>query len=184
MKVIDTGIEGLIELQPRVFEDGRGYFYESYNKGLFNEMGLDYNFVQDNQSMSVKNVLRGLHYQLNPMAQAKLVRVFKGEVFDVAVDIREGSPTYGKWHGAILSEKNKHQLLIPRGFAHGFAVLSDEAEFFYKCDNFYSKETEGGIRFDDSELNVEWPIDLDKAIVSEKDLALPTFADSPNNFTY
>jgi len=183
MNIIETGLSGLLIIEPKVFGDERGYFYESYNKSTFDNLGLEFNFVQDNQSQSFKNVLRGLHYQIEPYAQAKLVRVFKGKVLDVAVDIRKGSSTYGKWHGVVLSESNKRQLLIPRGFAHGFVVLSESAEFFYKCDNYYSKDHEGGIRFDDPDLAIDWQIDRSKAILSDKDEALPLLNEAINNFT-
>lgn len=169
-------IDGLIVFEPQVWEDARGYFFESYNRRTFAEAGITADFVQDNQARSSFGVLRGLHYQRAPFAQAKLVRVTEGEVFDVAVDIRENSPTYGQWYGLLLSAENKRQLFIPGGFAHGYVVLSPTAEFCYKCDNFYSKPHEGGIRYDDPTLGIDWQIDLNKAILSEKDLALPGFA--------
>ena len=145
MPFIDTPIPGLFVFEPKVFEDARGYFFESFNASVFSEKGINVNFVQDNQSKSTYGILRGLHYQLDPFAQAKLVRVISGEVLDVAVDVRQGSPTFGQHYGIILSAENKKQLYIPRGFAHGFVVLSETAEFFYKCDNFYSKEHDAGI---------------------------------------
>jgi dTDP-4-dehydrorhamnose 3,5-epimerase len=175
MPFIETGIQGLVVFEPRVFGDARGYFFESYNQQLFEEAGIETDFVQDNQSRSVYGVLRGLHYQVGEMAQAKLVRCIEGAVLDIVVDIREGSPTYGQTYSLELSAENKKQLYIPRGFAHGFVVLSEVAEFFYKCDNFYSKEHEGGIAFDDPSLNIDWQIDLSKAIISPKDLENPRF---------
>ncbi len=150
------GIEGLCVITPAVHADSRGYFMETYNLNDMREAGLDIDFVQDNQSKSSKGVLRGLHYQIH-YPQTKLVRVIKGEVFDVAVDLRKGSSTYGKWHGEILSEENKKQFLIPRGFAHGFLVLSDVAEFCYKCDDFYHANDEGGIAWNDPQIGIKWP---------------------------
>lgn len=158
IRKIETGIEGLYELEPTVFEDNRGFFMETYNKKDFEEIGIDYEFVQDNHSKSTKGVLRGLHFQ-KEFPQAKLVRVIKGEVYDVAVDLREGSKTFGKYHGAFLSEQNKRQFMVPRGFAHGFLVVSDEAEFVYKCDDFYHPGDEGGIIWDDENIGIEWPLD-------------------------
>ena len=151
-----NGIEGLCVITPAVHGDNRGYFMETYSQRDMKEAGLDITFVQDNQSMSTKGVLRGLHFQ-KQYPQTKLVRVIKGEVFDVAVDLRSGSPTYGKWHGALLTEENKKQFLIPRGFAHGFLVLSDVAEFFYKCDDFYHPNDEGGMAWNDPEIGIVWP---------------------------
>ncbi len=184
MPFIETGLPGLKVFEPRVFADARGYFFESFNKNTFSEAGITAEFVQDNESQSVRGVLRGLHYQLNPMAQAKLVRVVEGEVVDVAVDIRKGSPTFGKSYSIVLSAENKKQLYIPRGFAHGFAVLSDTCIFQYKCDNFYSKESEGGIIFNDADLNIDWMIKPEEAIVSDKDKVLPTFKNCSNNFVF
>ncbi len=169
MPIIDTSIKGLKVFEPKVWEDDRGYFYESYNANTFKEAGIHAKFVQDNQAKSVFGVLRGLHYQVPPFAQAKLVRVIEGEVLDVVVDIREGSPTYGQTYSILLSAENKKQLFVPRGFAHGYVVLSETAEFFYKCDNFYSKECEGSILYNDPTLNIDWKINLDQAILSEKD---------------
>lgn len=151
------GIEGLCLITPAVHGDERGYFMETYSQRDMEEAGLNYNFVQDNQSMSTKGVLRGLHFQIN-YPQTKLVRVIKGEVFDVVVDLRKGSKTYGKWHGEILSEENKNQFLVPKGFAHGFLVLSDVAEFCYKCDDFYHPNDEGGIAWNDPEIGIKWPL--------------------------
>jgi len=175
MPFFETPISGLIIFEPKVLTDERGYFFESYNRRSWEEAGVSAHFVQDNQARSTRGVLRGLHYQCGDMAQAKLVRVVEGEVLDVVVDIREGSVTYGQWYGVLLSAENKRQLFVPKGLAHGYVVLSETAEFFYKCDNFYAREQEGGIRFDDPSLNIDWAIDLNQAIVSEKDKALPLF---------
>jgi len=171
-----TPLEGLVILTPKVFTDNRGYFYESYNQRVWKEAGVCAEFVQDNESFSTQNTLRGLHFQKPPFAQAKLVRVLEGAVWDVAVDLRSGSPTFGKWFGVELSAENKKQFFIPRGFAHGFSVLTPTAKFAYKCDNFYNKESEGAVRFDDPELAVDWKIDLSKAVLSEKDLKNPFFS--------
>lgn len=163
-------IEGLCIIEPNVFRDERGYFMETYNLKDMQAAGINEVFVQDNQSMSTKGVLRGLHYQIN-YPQAKLVRVIKGVVFDVAVDLRKGSATFGKWHGVELSAENKKQFYIPKGFAHGFLVLSEEAEFCYKCTDFYHPEDEGGIRYDDPEIGIHWTIqDIQELIISQKDL--------------
>ena len=156
IKIIETGIKDLLVIEPELFTDKRGYFFESYNKKDFEEAGLHYDFVQDNQSKSSKGVLRGLHFQINH-PQSKLVRVLEGDVFDVAVDLRRESPTYGKWFGTVLSAENNKQLLIPRGFAHGFLVLSDTAVFCYKCDDFYHANDEGGLAWNDPEIGIEWP---------------------------
>lgn len=166
-----TEIEGVYIIEPKVFGDNRGYFMETYNEQEFKNNGLDYNFVQDNQSKSKKGVLRGLHFQ-KTHPQAKLVRVLEGEVFDVAVDLRKGSKTYGKWVGVILSEENKKQFMIPRGFAHGFVVLSETAVFVYKCDDFYHPEDEGGIMWNDPDINIEWPY-KGELLLSEKDKVHP-----------
>lgn len=166
-----TEIEGVFVIEPKVYGDERGYFMETYNEQEFKEAGLDYMFVQDNQSSSRKGVLRGLHFQKNH-PQAKLVRVLAGEVFDVVVDLRAGSPTYGKWVGVLLSADNRKQLMIPRGFAHGFMVMSDTAEFAYKCDDFYHPEDEGGIMYDSA--GIEWPEIDGELILSERDLKHPT----------
>lgn len=175
MPFIETGIPDLKVFEPKVWLDERGYFYEAYNANIFREAGIDTQFVQDNQARSTFGVLRGLHYQIEPFAQAKLVRVIEGEVLDVAVDIRENSPTYGKWYSIRLSAANKRQLFVPRGFAHGYVVLSETAEFFYKCDNFYSKAHEGGIRYDDPTLKIDWEIDFLDVVLSEKDAILLAF---------
>ena len=176
MKFIDTGIANLILLEPRVFGDSRGHFFESYNEREFAENGVRIKFVQDNQSMSSYGVIRGLHFQKEPHAQTKLVRVLSGCILDVAVDLRKNSPTYGKHYGVELSAQNKLQLLVPKGFAHGFSVLSETAEVMYKCDAFYHKESESGIIYNDSTLNIDWKIPMNKAVVSEKDLQQPSFS--------
>ena len=170
-----TPIKDLIVYEPRLFRDERGYFYESYNEKTFFENGITTKFVQDNQARSTYGVLRGLHYQVGDMAQAKLVRVVQGKVLDVAVDLRLDSETYGQWYSIELSAENHLQLFVPRGFAHGYVVLSENAEFVYKCDNFYSKEHEGGVHYNCPNLNIDWKIDISKAIVSEKDIILPNF---------
>lgn len=175
-KKIDTSIEGVCVIEPTVFGDNRGYFMETYSEEEFAEIGLNYKFVQDNQSKSKKGVLRGLHFQ-KENSQAKLVRVIKGEVFDVAVDLRPGSKTYGKWEGVRLSEENKKMFMIPRGFAHGFLVLSDEAEFTYKCDDIYNPSAEGGLAWNDPDVAIEWPFgDMKKEdlLTSEKDAKWPS----------
>ncbi|MBR0465543.1 dTDP-4-dehydrorhamnose 3,5-epimerase [Candidatus Saccharibacteria bacterium] len=169
-----TAIEGVYVIEPKVFGDERGYFMETYSEVDFREAGLDYTFVQDNQSSSRRGVLRGLHFQ-KEHPQAKLVRVLSGEVFDVAVDLREGSPTYGEWVGELLSADNHKQLMIPRGFAHGFLVVSETAEFAYKCDEFYHPEDEGGVMYDS--CGIEWPELEDELILSEKDLKHPKLAE-------
>jgi len=169
-----TDIDGVYIIEPTVFGDERGYFMETYSETDFAEAGLNYKFVQDNQSSSRKGVLRGLHFQ-KAHPQAKLVRVLSGEVFDVAVDLRENSPTYGKWVGALLSAENKKQLMIPRGFAHGFLVVSDKAEFAYKCDEFYHPEDEGGIMYDSA--GIEWPEVDTELVLSEKDLKHPKLSE-------
>jgi len=179
MIVEETKLKGCFILEPTVFKDSRGYFFESFNQQKFNEsIGLNINFIQDNESFSVNGTLRGLHYQKGEFAQAKLVRVIKGNVLDVAVDIRKNSPTFGEHISLELSEDNKQQLFIPRGFAHGFVVLSDTAIFSYKCDNFYNKESEGGIIYNDKDLNIDWKLDESELIFSEKDLELPWFKEA------
>ncbi len=182
MKILETPIKDLYIIEPRVFKDERGYFFESYNKKKFEEAGLQYDFVQDNQSKSQYGVIRGLHYQLAPFAQAKLVRVLEGKVLDVVVDIRKNSPTFGKTFSIELSADNFRQLLVPRGFAHGFSVLSETAIFAYKCDNIYNKSAERGILYNDHQLNIDWKIPTNKAIISEKDKINPVFADAEINF--
>lgn len=182
MNIIETPIKDLLVLEPKIFLDQRGYFFETFNQKLFRENGLDYTFIQDNESCSEYGVIRGLHYQLEPYSQAKLVRVIKGAVLDVAVDLRQGSPTFGTWFGVELNEENKMQLLIPRGFAHGFSVLSSSAIFSYKCDRLYHPQAEKGILFCDPTLNIEWKISKEEMKVSDKDLKHPIFEKSEHNF--
>jgi len=175
MNATETKLKGCYILEPKVFNDDIGYFLESFNSKKFNELlGVDIKFVQDNESFSSKGVLRGLHYQLGQHAQAKLVRVVKGEVLDVAVDIRKKSKTFGQYISVVLSENNKKQLFVPRGFAHGFIVLSETAIFSYKCDNHYNKQSEGGIIYNDPKLNIDWKLPNNEFILSDKDLLLPT----------
>ena len=180
MEFLKTNIDGVYIIEPKVFGDNRGYFMETYNEKEFQKAGLYYNFVQDNQSKSKAGVLRGLHFQ-KTYPQAKLVRVLEGEVFDVAVDLRKGSKTYGKWVGVILSEENKKQFMILRGFAHGFVVLSETATFAYKCDEFYHPEDEGGIMWNDIDVGIEWPYQGDP-ILSEKDKHHPSLRESKVEF--
>ena len=184
MPFIQTSIPKLLVFEPKIFEDSRGYFFESFNLKTFQAEGIDINFIQDNQSSSGYGVIRGLHYQLNPYAQVKLIRVLAGKILDVAVDIRKGSPTFGKSFSIELSAENRKQLFIPAGFAHGFSVLSEKAEVFYKCDSFYNKESEAGILYNDTALSVDWKIPAEKEIISEKDKGLPLFAQCRNNFIY
>jgi dTDP-4-dehydrorhamnose 3,5-epimerase len=184
MEKITTDIPGLFVLQPQVFEDNRGHFFESYNAQKFAGHGLDLVFVQDNQSQSAYGVVRGLHYQLPPHAQTKLVRVLQGTILDVALDIRQGSPTFGRHFAIELSAGNKKQLFIPKGFAHGFSVLSEKAVVMYKCDAFYNKESDAGILFNDPALGIDWKLQADRVIVSDKDKQLPTFANCRNTFTF
>ena len=176
MKLIETGFEGLWVIEPKVFGDTRGYFFESYNERVFNQNGINIKFVQDNQSRSSYGVIRGLHFQKPPHAQTKLVRVFFGSILDSVVDLRKNSATYGKSFSVELSAENKRQLLVPKGFAHGFSVLTECAEVLYKCDEFYHKESEAGLIYNDPALKIDWKIPTGKEIVSEKDLLLPTFA--------
>ncbi|HEX5553778.1 MAG TPA: dTDP-4-dehydrorhamnose 3,5-epimerase [Chitinophagaceae bacterium] len=180
----ETSFPGLLVYEPKIFNDARGYFFESYNENTFREAGIDISFLQDNQARSVYGVLRGLHYQADPYAQTKLVRVLEGEIMDVAVDMRKGSPAYGKAYTIRLSAENKKQLLVPKGFAHGYAVLSPTAEVFYKCDAFYHKPSEGGIIYNDPALRIDWGIPLDKAIISEKDAALSPLSETPGDFVF
>jgi dTDP-4-dehydrorhamnose 3,5-epimerase len=179
-----THIPGLFIFTPKVFEDDRGYFFESYNQNTFSADGFTYNFVQDNQSLSKYGVIRGLHYQLEPHAQTKLVRVLQGTILDAAVDIRKGSPTYGQSFTIELSSENKKQLLIPAGFAHGFSVLSEMAMVMYKCDAFYNKESDAGIIYNDPALNIDWQIPVKDQSISSKDEVLPTLQACKNNFTF
>ncbi|NGF56551.1 dTDP-4-dehydrorhamnose 3,5-epimerase [Parapedobacter sp. SGR-10] len=179
MKAIQTNLEGCVIIEPTVFGDNRGHFFESFNEKLFNELtGTRTHFVQDNQSFSSRGVLRGLHAQAGEFAQAKLVRVLQGRVIDVAVDARRDSPTYGQHVAVELSAENNRQLFVPRGFLHGFVVLSETATFFYKCDNFYHKDAEWGVRFDDIDLSIDWQISHDELIISDKDQVLPAFAEA------
>ena len=184
MPFVETPIPGLVVFEPKIFEDNRGYFFESYNQKTFQEADIQVNFVQDNQSKSNRGVLRGLHFQIEPFAQAKLIRVLRGKILDVAVDVRKGSPTYMQHFKVILSEENKKHLFVPRGFAHGFVVLENETEVFYKCDNFYSKEHDAGIRFDDPELNIDWELQGIDFELSEKDQQLPYFKGAEIPFSY
>jgi dTDP-4-dehydrorhamnose 3,5-epimerase len=182
MRIVETPLADLKVIEPKVFEDHRGYFLETYNREQFLQSGISSGFIQDNESMSSRGVIRGLHYQLDPFAQAKLVRVITGAVFDVAVDLRKGSPTFGKWFGKELSGENKLQMLIPRGFAHGFSVLSTTVVFAYKCDNYYNKQAERGIRFNDPFLAIDWQLSGEEWLVSEKDRMAPLFAQAEMNF--
>lgn len=184
MPFIKTKFPGLLVFEPKVFEDNRGYFYESYNKNTFSDDGVEINFVQDNQAKSSFGVIRGLHFQKDPHAQTKLLRVLSGEIIDAVVDIRIDSPTYGKAYTILLSAQNKKQLLVPKGFAHGYSVISETAEVFYKCDEFYHKESEGGILWSDPSLQIDWGIPTDKELVSEKDVQLPLLKDCNHNFVF
>ncbi|TSA37748.1 MAG: dTDP-4-dehydrorhamnose 3,5-epimerase [Porphyromonadaceae bacterium] len=184
MIIRESPLPGLLIIEPKLFEDSRGYFFESFNRKNLMDAGVDTQFVQDNQSLSQYGVLRGLHYQLAPYAQSKLVRVLQGSVWDVAVDIRKNSPTFGQYYGIELSAENKIQLFIPQGFAHGFAVTSQTAVFFYKCDSFYNPESERGIHFNDPGLAIPWPIPESEAIISAKDKVLPLFKQATMNFVY
>ncbi|MGV8947042.1 MAG: dTDP-4-dehydrorhamnose 3,5-epimerase [Lutibacter sp.] len=175
MIVEKTAIKDLVIITPKVFNDERGYFFEAYNKAKFHENGIKYQFIQDNQSFSKRGLIRGLHLQINPFAQAKLIRVLEGEILDVAVDLRKNSPTYGQHVSVVLSAENKKQLMVPHGFAHGFSVLSETASVLYKVDQVYHKESERGIRYDDPMLAIDWQLHNDEIIVSEKDLILPGF---------
>jgi len=182
MIIETTPLNDLLIIRPKVFEDNRGYFFESYNQEEFEKNGLNYNWKQDNQSKSAYGVVRGLHYQLNPHAQAKLVRVLDGKIFDVAVDIRNNSPTFGKWFGLEISSENKFQLLVPEGFAHGFSVLTETAVVFYKCNRLYDQEKERGIHYADPTLKIDWKIPAGKVIVSHKDQTLPDLMKAEKNF--
>jgi dTDP-4-dehydrorhamnose 3,5-epimerase len=184
MKFTQTKLEGVLIVEPDIFGDHRGWFMETYTESKFHEQGLQLKFVQDNQSFSAtKGTLRGLHYQINPKAQTKLVRCTKGAIFDVAVDIRKGSPSYGKWFGIELTADNKKQLLIPKGFAHGFMTLTDSVEVQYKCDEQYSSECDGGILWNDPEIGVEWPMHI-QPVLSAKDEKALSLKDSSHNFVY
>lgn len=182
MEIIETSIPDLLIVKPRVFEDARGFFFESYSKKNFEAAGINIDFCQDNQSKSSYGVIRGLHYQLHPYSQSKLVSVVQGAVWDVAVDLRASSPTFGQWYGIELSEDNHTQFLIPKGFAHGFSVLSETAIFTYKCDDFYNANFERGIMYNDPFLAIDWKIPAADALISEKDLKHLTFKEADKNF--
>lgn len=182
MKIIETGFNGLVIIKPTINYDSRGYFFESFNQTVLINAGIIFNPVQDNESKSSKGVIRGLHYQLNPFAQAKLIRVVEGKIFDVALDLRKDSLTYGKWFGTELDSETKDQFLIPKGFAHGFSVLSDIAVIQYKCDNVYSPQNERGIALNDPALDINWKLGAVIPVISEKDLKLPLMKDAESNF--
>lgn len=184
MLITTTEFPDLLIFEPDIFEDERGYFFESYNQRLFTENGIEITFIQDNQAKSSFGILRGLHYQVAPYAQSKLIRVMSGAILDVAVDIRKNSPTYGKAYTIELSAANKKQLLVPKGFAHGYSVISESAEVFYKCDTFYHKESEAGIAWDDPTLQIDWKVPQEKIMLSEKDQQHPFLEDCKNNFDY
>ncbi len=184
MPFIKTDFPGLLIFEPKVFSDSRGYFFESYNENTCTTEGVNIKFVQDNQASSEYGVIRGLHYQLSPFAQTKFIRVLSGKILDVVVDLRHGSPSFGRVFTHELSAENHLQLLVPKGFAHGYSVLSETAEVFYKCDEFYSKENEAGLLFNDPALNIDWKIPSGKEIISEKDNVQPTFENCKNNFEY
>jgi len=184
MNIIKTDFPGLLILEPKVFGDARGYFLESYSAKLLADAGIHTVFRQDNQSFSKYGVIRGLHFQLNPHSQTKLIRAVEGAIYDVALDLRKGSPTFGKWFGLELSAQNRRQLYIPHGFAHGFAVLSEQTTILYKCDNFYYPQSEGGVLYNDPALGIDWKVDADRATISDKDKILPTFEQVQTNFVY
>ncbi|MEP7277984.1 MAG: dTDP-4-dehydrorhamnose 3,5-epimerase [Bacteroidota bacterium] len=184
MPFTQTAFPDLLVFDPPVYGDERGYFFESYNAGTFHKSGVNIKFIQDNQARSVYGVVRGLHFQHQPFAQTKLIRALQGTILDVAVDLRVGSPSYGKVFSTQLSAENKKQLLVPQGFAHGYSVLSETAEVFYKCDNFYNKESEGGMAFNDPGLAIDWQIPADKMILSPKDLLYPGFSACSHNFIF
>lgn len=182
MQLVETGFRGLFIIKPSVFNDSRGYFFESFNEKDLLSAGIDFKPVQDNESKSSLGVIRGLHYQLNPYAQAKLIRVVDGRIFDVALDIREGSDTYGKWFGTELNSETKEQVLIPAGFAHGFSVLSERAVILYKCDNYYNPRFERGIMLNDPEISIDWKLGKIDPVISDKDRKHPLFLDAEKNF--
>ncbi len=182
MKIIHTGFDGLVIIRPTIFPDNRGYFFESYNLNELQKAGLSFTPVQDNESKSSRGVIRGLHYQLNPYAQAKLIRVVEGRILDVALDIRKKSATYGKWFAIELDSETKEQILIPEGFAHGFSVLSETAIIQYKCNNYYNQQNERGISINDPELNIDWKLGSIARIISDKDLKHPVFREAVCNF--
>ena len=182
MKIVETGFRGLVVIRPRIFADERGYFFESFNQSVLKNAGIDFNPVQDNESKSSKGVIRGLHYQLNPYAQAKMIRVVEGKIFDVALDLRKKSLTFGKWYGIDLDSETKDLFFIPRGFAHGFSVLSDHAVIQYKCDNFYNQQYERGILINDPELDINWKTGSAPQVVSIKDSRQPVFRNAEFDF--
>lgn len=182
MNIEQTSIKDLVIINPSLFEDSRGYFFEAYSQTKFQENGIDYQFIQDNQSFSKRGVIRGLHLQASPFAQAKLVRVLQGEILDVAVDLRKNSPTYGQHVSVVLSAENKKQLMVPHGFAHGFSVLSETASVLYKVDQVYHKDSERGIRYDDPALGIDWKVLPEEIIVSDKDIILPDFDNCNSQF--
>ena len=184
MPFTKTPFPGLLIFEPKVFGDNRGYFFESYNQKVFLEQNIEINFVQDNQASSIFGVIRGLHYQLEPYAQTKLIRVLSGNIIDAVVDLRQNSPTYGKAYTIELSSENKKQLLVPKGFAHGYSVISETAEVFYKCDIFYHKESEGGIAWNEPSLNIDWQIPAERVRVSEKDSFYPSLENCKQNFVF
>lgn len=184
MPFIKTDFPGLLIFEPVVFEDSRGYFFESYNEKIFSAAGVEIKFIQDNQAKSTFGVIRGLHFQLAPYSQTKLIRVLSGSILDVAVDIRQGSPTYGQAYSLELTAENKKQLLVPKGFAHGYSVLSETAEVMYKCDEFYNKQSEGGLLYNDPKLNIDWMIPVNKAVVADKDLLHPGIDNCAGNFNF
>ena len=182
MKMVETGFEGLWVIEPSVFHDSRGFFFEGYNKSRFEAHGLKYDWIQDNQSHSNYGVIRGLHFQKAPYAQAKMIRVLQGAILDVVVDLRKDQPTYGRTYAVELSASNFLQLLIPKGFAHGFSVLSPSADVLYKCDAVYHKESESGLRYDDATLAIDWKIPTESRVVSDKDIVLPAFSNADYGF--
>ena len=184
MNVIKTELPGLMIFEPKVFGDARGYFFESYNEKVMADAGIQTVFRQDNQSFSRYGVIRGLHFQQHPYSQTKLIRALEGAIYDVVLDLRKGSPTFGKWFGLDLSAENKRQLYIPQGFAHGFSVLSEQATILYKCDNFYNPSSEGGVLYNDPTLGINWKVDAARATVSGKDKILPTFDQVETNFVF
>lgn len=184
MPFIKTDFPGLLIFEPVVFEDSRGYFFESYNEKIFSAAGVEIKFIQDNQAKSTFGVIRGLHFQLAPYSQTKLIRVLSGSILDVAVDIRQGSPTYGQAYSLELTAENKKQLLVPKGFAHGYSVLSETAEVMYKCDEFYNKQSEGGLLYNDPKLNIDWMIPANNAVVADKDLLHPGIDNCAGNFNF
>lgn len=187
LKITETKLQDVKIIEPTIFGDNRGFFTETYSDRDFKAAGINFNFIQDNHSLSAQaGVLRGLHFQRGQAAQTKLIRVVSGAVLDVIVDVRKGSPTYKQWEGYIISASNHRQLLVPKGYAHGFVTLTDNVNFLYKCDNYYDADADGGITFKDAELNIDWPIDFDQAITSEKDAQQPTFAEfeKDNPFVY